>query len=143
MKDVWRVSDEAQRAWVNFDPDYEPREPLTVSQCGYVRNAFLSGFKAAVDEAVAITYKWRDENEAARVKAVRSGRRRWNFDGAETQLVMAEQLEGAAIECNAIAQAIRALASAGEAGTAETTKIGSAEGEHATLEEGDAQNRPG
>ena len=67
------------------------------------------GGNGAIEAAAAIADKWRDENRAACSKAREKGARRHGFDGDETQLVMAEQLDGAAIECNAIAAAIREL----------------------------------
>jgi hypothetical protein len=69
--------------------------------------AYTAGWNDAINICAAIAEKWRDENKAARDKARVRGRNRHSFDGDETQLVMAEQLDGAAIECNAIAGAIR------------------------------------
>lgn len=75
-------------------------------------NSYAAGWNDAIKAAEAIAIKWRDENRAAQQRALKSGRSRHAFDGEETQLVMADQLEGAAIECNAIAGAIRELAKA-------------------------------
>lgn len=61
----------------------------------------------AFEEAARVADKWRDENKAAAARArTREGRlERAGFDHPG----MADMLEGAAIECNAIAQAIREL----------------------------------
>lgn len=61
----------------------------------------------AFEEAALIAEKWRDENRAAAVKAKnREGRlERLGLDHPG----MADMLEGAATECNAIAKAIRDL----------------------------------
>ena len=77
-------------------------------------SGYSAGWNAAIERCAAIAEKWRDENKAQRVRALKSGRRRYAFDGDETMLVMAEQLEGAEIECNAMAQEIRALSTSGE-----------------------------
>lgn len=68
--------------------------------------------REAFMEAAAIAEKWRDENKAAAAAARKRGRARSDFDGNQTGYIMAEQLDGAAIECNAIAGAIRELAGA-------------------------------
>jgi len=59
----------------------------------------------ALAECAAIAERWRDENKASAAKARKSARVRGDNG-------MADQLEGAAIECNAIAQEIRRLATA-------------------------------
>lgn len=58
---------------------------------------------AALEEAAAIADRWRDENKASAAKARKSV--------SEGSRNMAEMLDGAAIECNAIAAEIRALKS--------------------------------
>jgi hypothetical protein len=73
--------------------------------------AFDAGWDAAIDAAEALALKWRDENRASRDSARVRGARRNAWDGDQTHLIMAEQLDGAAIECHAIAGAIRDLAS--------------------------------
>lgn len=62
----------------------------------------------AIEAAAQIADKWAAENKAAAAKA----RRRESLDGIGGYMApeMAEQLDGAAIECNAIAAAIRELA---------------------------------
>lgn len=131
MTRSYRLSPEANLAWVDWDPGYDPDPPLTAKQSNFVRDAFMSGWIAATEAAVAIAIKWRDENQTAAFAARKRGRNRYDFDGDQTQLVMAEQLDGAAIECNAIAQALRELASAIEARSDATTQIDAAEGESA------------
>lgn len=37
---------EAIEAWANWDAGYDPKEPLTASQAGFVRQAFMSGWLA-------------------------------------------------------------------------------------------------
>ena len=82
----------------------DKREEVSMEQ------SYAAGWNDAIERCAAIAEKWRDENKAQRVRALKSGRRRYAFDGDETQLVMAEQLDGAAIECNAIAHEIRSHA---------------------------------
>lgn len=57
-------------------------------------------FNDGLEAAAVIAEKWRDENKAAAAKARKSF-----SEGARN---MAEMLDGAAIECNAIATEIRA-----------------------------------
>lgn len=78
---------------------------------------YTRGWNEAIAAAEAIAIKWRDENRASRQRALKVGQKRAFYDGDETQLIMADQLEGAAIECNAIAQAIRALSTREKGGT--------------------------
>lgn len=61
----------------------------------------------ALEEAAKIAERWRDENRAAAAKArTREGRmERLGLEHPD----MADMLDGAAIECNAIAGAIREL----------------------------------
>lgn len=68
---------------------------------------YAMGWCAAVEAAAQVAIKWRDENKAAAAKArTREGR----LAGAGLDHPgMAEMLDGAAIECNAIAGAIREL----------------------------------
>jgi len=61
----------------------------------------------AFEEAARIAEKWRDENRAAAAKA-RSREHRLSSLGLDHP-GMADMLEGAATECNAIAAAIREL----------------------------------
>lgn len=61
----------------------------------------------AFEEAALIAEKWRDENRAAAAKA-RTRESRMSALGFDHPS-MAEMLDGAAIECNAIAGAIREL----------------------------------
>lgn len=68
------------------------------------------GYAKAITDCVAIAERWRDENKASRDRARIKGAKRSRLDGDETHLIMAEQLDGAAIECNAIAQEMRKLA---------------------------------
>lgn len=56
---------------------------------------------AAYEQCAQIADEWRDENKAAAAKARRS-----ISEGSQN---MAEMLDGAAIECNAIAAEIRGL----------------------------------
>lgn len=60
-----------------------------------------NGWNAAIDAAEAIALKWRDENRTACIRARKAV--------SEASQMMADQLDGAAIECNAIAGAIREL----------------------------------
>lgn len=77
------------------------------------RTAILAAVEAAmrdarvdaIDEAVAIAERWRDENMASAARARKSR--------SEGALNTADMVEGAAIECNAIAGALRALAHKG------------------------------
>jgi hypothetical protein len=63
----------------------------------------------AFEEAALIAEKWRDENKAAAAKA-RSRERKRKLSGLGLDHPgMADMLEGAATECNAIAAAIREL----------------------------------
>lgn len=64
----------------------------------------------ALEEAAKVAEQWRDENKASAAKA----RKRSHFDHDIPH--MAEMLDGAAIECNAIAAAIRALQPHGQGG---------------------------
>ncbi len=66
-----------------------------------------AAYNEGLEAAALIAELWRDENKAAAAKA-RSRERRAASLGFETP-DMADQLEGAAIECNAIAAAIREL----------------------------------
>lgn len=43
---VAKLPQEAIDAWVDWDPGYEPKESLTVSQFGFVRAAFMAGWLA-------------------------------------------------------------------------------------------------
>lgn len=61
----------------------------------------------AFEEAALIAEKWRDENKAAAAKA-RSREHRLSSLGLDHP-GMADMLEGAVTECNAIAAAIREL----------------------------------
>ena len=54
---------------------------------------------AAYERCALIADKWRDENKAAAERERKHG-----------STSMADRLEGAAVECNAIAQEIRSLA---------------------------------
>ncbi|MFS0736908.1 hypothetical protein ABC347_07650 [Sphingomonas sp. 1P06PA] len=58
-----------------------------------------------VERCARLAEKWRDENKASAAKARKS-----HSEGSRS---MAEMLDGAAIECNAIAQAIRATLTEG------------------------------
>lgn len=64
---------------------------------------------AALEEAASIADRWATENKAAAAKARARTRREAEFlmEGPD----MAEMLDGAAIECNAIAIEIRKLKS--------------------------------
>lgn len=142
---AFRVSQEMLDAYVDWDPGYEPREPLSASQLGFVRSAFYAGFEAAISAAEAIALQWRDENKTAAFEARKKGKRRFDFDGDGTQMVLAEQLDGAAIECNAIAGEIRKLASVDTHPTGEDpTQIGAEFMGSAVLSESeaDAQTPP-
>jgi len=66
---------------------------------------YETGWNAAIAAAEAIAIEWRDENRTACNKARKSI--------SEASQMMADQLDGAAIECNAIAGAIRGLARTG------------------------------
>lgn len=68
---------------------------------------YAAGYAAAVAEARAIAIKWRDENKIAAAKA-RKRDSRLSAAGFDSP-GMADQLDGAAIECNAIADAIARL----------------------------------
>lgn len=76
------------------------------SQTGYV-----AGYKAAMLQVQAMALQWRDENKAAAAKDTKFG------NG-----MMAQRLEGAATECNAIAAEVHKLAQAFDAHTNEGTK---------------------
>ena len=84
--------------------------------------AYTAGWNDAINLCGGIAEKWRDENKEARNKARVRGRKRFAFDGDETMLVSAEALDGAAIECNAIAGAIRMHAIATGSRRAKTPK---------------------
>jgi hypothetical protein len=73
-----------------------------------VDRARAEGEAAGIERAAKMADKWRDENKASAAKARKSV-----SDGARN---MAEMLDGAAIECNAIAGAIRALTDTPDAG---------------------------
>lgn len=60
-----------------------------------------------IEKCAGIAEQWRDENKASAAKARK--RERLHGIGGYESPQMADQLEGAAIECNAIAAAIRAL----------------------------------
>lgn len=92
------------------DRDRSQRLGTAIRQRGMTVAEYTNGWNAAIRQAAAIAEVWRDENKVACNKARLKGRKRHSFDGDETQLVLAEQLDGAAIECNAIAAAIRELA---------------------------------
>lgn len=66
---------------------------------------FQRGYEACREDAAAIADKWRDENKAAAAKARTSERKR-DAMGLEHP-GMSDMLDGAAIECNAIAGEIR------------------------------------
>lgn len=69
-----------------------------------VAYAFDEGHKFALSAAAAVAIKWRDENKASAAKARKSL--------SEGSRNMAEMLDGAAIECNAIAAEILKLSDA-------------------------------
>jgi hypothetical protein len=71
-------------------------EPVSPDDAMQARNA-------ALEEAALLADRWRDENKAAAAKARKS-----ISEGARNT---AEMLDGAAIECNAIAAEIRGLKS--------------------------------
>jgi len=75
--------------------------------------------KAAYEEAAQVAEKWRDENRTA-CNAARKRERRLNALGFDHP-GMADMLDGAAIECNAIAQAIRELPAQGIAARSDET----------------------
>lgn len=91
-------------AWLGVTPEQIPPQykghtcPDTMARWRRVGEAAR---KQAIEEAAALAEQWRDENKASAAKARRSV-----SEGAQN---MAEMLDGAAIECNAIAQAIRNL----------------------------------
>lgn len=95
------------QAWCDYQPP-ETAGSQTHRQIMIQRVAFFEGWIAAVEYAAAIAEKWRDENKAAAARA----RKRERLDGIGGYQApeIAEQLDGAAIECNAIAEVIRALA---------------------------------
>ena len=65
---------------------------------------YATGYHDGLEAAAKIAEQWRDQNKASAAKARKS-----YSEGARN---MADMLDGAAIECNAIAQAIRDLRSA-------------------------------
>ncbi len=60
---------------------------------------YMAGWNAAIEHCAAIAERWRDENKAAAIKALKGQ----GFGSSD----MADALDGAAIECNAIAGEIR------------------------------------
>lgn len=93
-KDVDEVLCPVCAKWWNDNPP--PVEPTTPDQ-------------AVMDErerCARIAELWRDENKAAAAKARK--REKMHGIGGYESPQLADQLEGAAIECNAIAAAIRA-----------------------------------
>lgn len=105
-----KVSEPMLAAWVDYEPP-STAGAMTHREIGYQRHAFYAGFLAAIEAAAAIADDWAEKNKAAKHRALRTGRARYDFDGDETQLVMAEQIEGAEYECRALAETIRALKS--------------------------------
>ena len=67
----------------------------------FYQSGILEGRRQMREEAAAIAEKWRDENKAAAAAASKS------FSAATRDMV--DELRGAAIECNAILGAIRAI----------------------------------
>ncbi len=62
---------------------------------------YQAGWNAAIEHCAAIAELWRDENKAAAARALKM--RGFGYSD------MADALDGAAIECNAIAGEIRKL----------------------------------
>jgi hypothetical protein len=65
-KEVVKLTPEMQQAWVDWDPGYEPKESLTVSQSTLVRMAFFDGW-IACQEA---TYNNPPKQDIDRARAI-------------------------------------------------------------------------